>query len=179
MMLLSMGSSDKSGSNENGSSVFDHYFVVSGLIKFKRKIRGRGKSYVQRKLVSDGGMRPAGEHGYTAEDFISELGRRLCCRYCFEAFPRSRQTRSERHLGWYYPTQAQVSSYLLRRTRCQSPWLIPSYTYIFFSPPERLVSNLQRSVQCTSSTTQIFHSNSCKDGRVKIAPTEGKSCRKN
>ena len=51
-MLLSTGSSDKSGSNEDGRSVFDHYFVVSGLIKFKRKLgKGRGKSYVQRKLV--------------------------------------------------------------------------------------------------------------------------------
>ena len=51
-MLLSTSSSDKSGSNEDGSSVFDHYvyFVVSGLIKFKRKI-GEGKSCVQRKLV--------------------------------------------------------------------------------------------------------------------------------
>jgi len=40
MMMLSTGSSDKSGSNEDGSSVFDHYvcFVVSGLIKFKGKI---------------------------------------------------------------------------------------------------------------------------------------------
>jgi hypothetical protein len=40
MMILSVDSSDKSGSNEDGSSVFDHYvcFVVSGLIKFKRKI---------------------------------------------------------------------------------------------------------------------------------------------
>ena len=42
MMLLSTGNSDKSGSNEDGSSVFNHYvcFVVSGLIKFKRKIGG-------------------------------------------------------------------------------------------------------------------------------------------
>ena len=40
-MLLSTSSSDKSGSNEDGSSVFDHYFVVSGLIKFKRKIGQR------------------------------------------------------------------------------------------------------------------------------------------
>ena len=53
-MLFSTGSSDKSGSNEDGSSVFDH-FVVSGLIKFKQKIGGRGKSYVQRKLVVMGG----------------------------------------------------------------------------------------------------------------------------
>ena len=72
-MLLSTGSSDKSGSNEDGSSVFDH-FVVSGLIKFKRKLgKGRGKSYVQRKLLSDGGMRPAGEHGYIAEDLYQNL----------------------------------------------------------------------------------------------------------
>ena len=39
-MLLSTGSSDKSGSNEDGSSVFNH-FVVSGLINFKRKIGQR------------------------------------------------------------------------------------------------------------------------------------------
>ena len=39
-MLLSTGNSDKSGSNEDGSSVFDH-FVVSGLLKFKRKIGQR------------------------------------------------------------------------------------------------------------------------------------------
>ena len=51
-MLLSTGNSDKGGSNEDGSSVFDHYvyFDVSGLKKFKRKI-GEGKSCVQRKLV--------------------------------------------------------------------------------------------------------------------------------
>ena len=73
-MLFSMGSSDKSGSNEDGSSVFDHNFVVSGLTKFKRKLgKGRGKSYVQRKLVSDGGMRPAGEHGYIAEVLYQSL----------------------------------------------------------------------------------------------------------
>lgn len=40
-MLLSMGSSDKSGSNKDGSSVFDH-FVVSGLFnKVQAKDWGR------------------------------------------------------------------------------------------------------------------------------------------
>ena len=39
-MLLSTGSSDKSGSNKDGSSVFNH-FVVSGLIKFERRIGQR------------------------------------------------------------------------------------------------------------------------------------------
>ena len=39
-MLLSTGSNDKSGSNKDGSSVFNH-FVVSGLIKFKRKFGQR------------------------------------------------------------------------------------------------------------------------------------------
>ena len=116
-MLLSMGSSDKSGSNEDGSSVFDHYFVVSGLIKFKRKIGGRGKSYVQRKLVSDGGMRPAGESGYIAEVLYQSL------------------------VGG-----CAVAT-------------VPKYSHVS-----------GRSVQCRS-TTGIFRSNSCKDGRVKMAPT--------
>ena len=79
-MLLSTSSSDKSGSNEDGSSVFDHYvyFVVSGLKKFKRKI-GEGEELRSTKTRSDGGMRPAGEPRYIAEVFISELGSRLCC----------------------------------------------------------------------------------------------------
>ena len=78
-MLLSTGNSDKSGSNEDGSSVFNHYvcFVVSGLIKFKRKIEG--KELRSTKTCSDGGVRPAGEHGCVAEVFIPELGRKLCC----------------------------------------------------------------------------------------------------
>ena len=41
-MLFSTGSSDKSGSNEDGSSVFDH-FVVSGLFnKVQAKDWARG-----------------------------------------------------------------------------------------------------------------------------------------
>jgi hypothetical protein len=63
MVLLSMGSSDESGSNEDGSSVFDHYvcFVVSGLIKFKQKIgEGKGNELRSTKTRSRGGMRPAG-----------------------------------------------------------------------------------------------------------------------
>ena len=39
-MLLSTGNSDKRSSNKDGSSVFNH-FVVSGLIKFKRKMGQR------------------------------------------------------------------------------------------------------------------------------------------
>ena len=72
-MLLSTGNSDKSGSNEDGSSVFNHYvcFVVSGSIKFKQKIGG--KELRSTKTCSDGGVRPAGEHGCVAEVFISEL----------------------------------------------------------------------------------------------------------
>ena len=62
-MLLSTDSSDKSGSNEDGSSVFDHYFVGEWINLGNGSGKELGKSCVQRKLVSDGGMRPAGEHG--------------------------------------------------------------------------------------------------------------------
>ena len=90
-MLFSMGSSDKSGSNEDGSSVFDHYFVVSGLTKFKRKLgKGRGKSYVQRETRKWWGDETSWRIWIHCRGFISKLGRRLCCRYCAEVFPRFR-----------------------------------------------------------------------------------------
>ena len=100
-MLLSTSSSDKSGSNEDGSSVFDH-FVVSGLIKFSERLgKGKGKSYVQRKLVSGGGMRPAGEPGYIAEDLYQSLegGCAVATVPKYSHVSGRRHTSAQRYLG--------------------------------------------------------------------------------